>query len=280
MPAPGESSDPWKMVLLDTDQPFLDRAAFREDCRLVGMARSKTILSVTGGPDTGKSYTSRYLAGVGKFLSADDCAFVTREIHLDRLNGIVEAGASADIDGLRLAQRVSLAITDEPLPGYIAGTVGSEQDNMWAADAALWIMSAPKDKPLRWVVFDGFETTVLSPSAQALINSLLGQVATDGKIRIALLGYPGNLSWCTAALRHVVLEMDEFSDPVKVTNHVINYLLEVRRAAEQRKRPPFTAEQLDADVRDVLRGVDPVAPDLHVLEASLTTIAERVLVGA
>jgi hypothetical protein len=278
-PAEVGGTDPWKMVLLHTDQPFLDRTVFREECRLVGVAKTKPILSVTGDPDTGKSYTARYLAGVGKFLCVGDDAFVTKEIHLDRLNGVVDAGAAAEISGLRLARRLSLAITDETLDSHIVNTVGSEQEAAWAADAANWIMSKAQSQPMRWIIFDGFKTAVLSPSAVALINSLVAQVATDAKVRIALLGYPGNLSWCTSVLRHAELEMAEFSDPTQLTKHVINYLLEVRKAAEHRKRPPFTDDQLEAELRAVLGGVDLAAPNLHALEASLTAIAERVLVG-
>jgi hypothetical protein len=132
---------------------------------------------------------------------------------------------------------------------------------------------------MRWIIFDGFETAVLSSSATALINSLVDHVSTDASVRIALLGYTGNLSWCTSVLRHVVLEMAEFSDPSQLARHVINYLLEVRKVAEQRERRPFTDDQLDAAAREVLGRVDPAAPNLHDLEASLTEIAERVLAG-
>jgi hypothetical protein len=277
-PPAADAEAAWQMVLLDTDQPFLDRTEFRADCRLVGTAKTKRILSVTGGADTGKSYTARYLAGVGKFLPSDAEAFITKEIRLDRLNGVVEAGASANIDGLRLAQRLSLAITDEELPSSIAGVVGSEQETTWAADAVVSIMSKAKETPTRWIVFDGFEATVLSPCAQDLINSLIAQVATEQKVRIALLGYPGDVSWCES-LHRVVLDKTEFTDAKKLSDHVFNYLLEVRTAAERRNRPPFTDQQLLTDVRDVLGGIDLSSPDLHALETALTGIAQRVLIG-
>jgi hypothetical protein len=241
---------------------------------------AKPILSVTGDPDTGKSYSSRYLVGVAKSLSDEQNAFVTREIALDSFNGVVATGAPADISGLRLAQRLAQVITDQDLPKYVVSTVGSEQDIAWAADAADWILRNAKDKPLRWIVFDGFETTVLSPSAQALLNSLLAGVARDAKIRIALLGYPGDLSWVAASVQPVTLDLVEFTDRVNLTDHVINYLLEVRRAAVERGRPAFTDEQFKEDVRRVLAGFDPGAPDLAVLDTALTAVAQRVLAGA
>jgi hypothetical protein len=277
--APSSSADVWNLVLLDTGRPFLDRSALRAECRRVVMG-AKPILSVTGDPDTGKSYSSRYLVGVAKSLSDEQNAFVTREIALDSFNGVVATGAPADISGLRLAQRLAQVITDQDLPKYVVSTVGSEQDIAWAADAADWILRNAKDKPLRWIVFDGFETTVLSPSAQALLNSLLAGVARDAKIRIALLGYPGDLSWVAASVQPVTLDLVEFTDRVNLTDHVINYLLEVRRAAVERGRPAFTDEQFKEDVRRVLAGFDPGAPDLAVLDTALTAVAQRVLAGA
>jgi hypothetical protein len=278
--APAAGVDPWRTVLLDTDQPFLDRTTFRTDCRLVAMAGSKPILSITGEPDTGKSYSVRYLASVSKFFRGGAGEFLTKEVRLDRLNGVVETGASPEVGGLRLAQRLARDIVGEGLPDYIVNTVGSEQDAAWAADAASWMISTATACPLRWIILDGFETTVLSSSAQALINSLLAAVAMDGKVRIALIGYPGNLAWCASKLRHVELDLAEFADPRQLTQHVINYLLDVREAAVERRRPPFSDQELHADVHDVLSRFDPASPDLSALEASLTEIAERVLVGA
>lgn len=277
--APRSSADVWNLVLLDTGRPFLDRSALRAECRRVVMG-ARPILSVTGDPDTGKSYSSRYLMGVAKSLCEEQSAFLANEIALDSFNGVMATGAPADISGLRLAQRLAQVITDQDLPKYVVRTVGSEQDVAWAADAADWILRNAKDKPLRWIVFDGFETVVLSPSAQALLNSLIAGVARGAKIRIALLGYPGDLSWCAASVQPVTLDLIDFTDPDTLTEHVINYLLEVRRAAEERGRPPFTEEQLNEDVRRVLSGFDPRVPDLAVLDTALTAVAQRVLAGA
>lgn len=270
-------ANPWSVVLLHTNQPFLDRTGLRDDCRTVVMSGRRPILSVTGGSDTGKSYTARYLAGVSK-LVCDDIAFVTKELRLDRLNGVLETGARADIDGLRLAERLSQAITDEPLPAYVTQTIDSETETTWAADAALAIMSKVQESPRRLIVLDGFDRTVLSPRAKALIDSLLAQVAAEGKVRVAMLGYTGDLSWCEGGVLSVQLQLDEFTDQSKLSAHVIHYLLEVQETAAHRNRPPYTREQMLRDVQDVLRGYDLSAPDLGTLEASLTEVGERVLV--
>lgn len=274
----GAPVDPWSVVLLDTNQPFLDRTGLRDDCRTVVISGRRPILSVTGGSDTGKSYTARYLAGVSKLVCGGDIAFVTKVVRLDRLNGVQETGAPADIDGLRLADRLALAITDEPLPDYVTQTVNSESETTWAADAAVAIMSRAQESPRRWLVLDGFDRTVLSPRAKALIDSFLAQVAAEGKVRVAMLGYTGDLSWCEGGVLPVQLQLDEFNDLSKLSAHVIHYLLEVQETAARRNRPPYTKEQLVVDVQDVLRRYDPTAPDLGTLEASLTEVGERVLV--
>lgn len=244
----------------------------------MGLGSAKPILSVAGGPDTGKSYSADYLLGVTKSLRGER-PIVIKQILLDRLNGVVETGAPADIAGARLARRLSVAITDKPLPDYVERTVGSEQDTTWAADAVEWIMSNAVEAPLRWLVLDGFDATVLSPSAQALINSLIDAVKRDPKVRIALLGYPGNLSWCSSSVRLVRLDLEEFADKEKLTGYVLEYLVEVRRKAAERARPSFTDAQLLNEARGVLEQVDPAAPDLTILEEALTSVAERVLVG-
>jgi hypothetical protein len=274
----GAEVDPWQLVLLHTDQPFLDRAALRAECKLVGLGRTRPILSIGGDPDTGKSYSADYLLGVTKSLRGER-PIVIKKIFLDRLNGVLETGASADIRGARLARRLAMVTTGSPLPDYIERTVGSEQDMTWAADAVDWIMSNAVEAPLRWLVLDGFERTVLSPSAQALIESLIAAVADDPKIRITVLGYPGDLSWCAASVRLVRLDLAEFADREKLEGHVLTYLHEVQKKAAERARPPFTADQLLNDARSVLTRVNPAAPDLTALEAALTKIAERVLVG-
>lgn len=280
-PAAGNGAEtldnPWSVVLLDTNQPFLDRRDLRDNCRTVVMSGRRPILSVAGGSDTGKSYTARYLAGVSKLACGGDSAFETKEVRLDRLNGVLEAGAPPDIDGLRLAERLSLAITDEPLPAYVTQTVGSESETTWAADAALAIMSRARESPRRWIVLDGFDRTVLSPRAKALIDSLLAQVAAEGKVRVAMLGYTGDLSWCEGVLP-VQLQLDEFTDPNKLSTHVIDYLLEVQKTAGRRNRPPYTKEQLLVDVQDVLSRCNASTLDLGTLEATLTEVGERVLV--
>jgi len=270
--------DPWRTVLLRDGRPFLDRASFRTVCQQVGESGATPILSVGGAVDTGKSYTARYLGNVSQ-SSSGNWRLLVSSIRLDWLAGPAATEGSADLDGLKLAQAVAPAVTDQPLAEFAVTSHGSEQDTTWAASTAGWIVSRASAPPVRWLLLDGFESTVLSPSAQAFLDALLAEVANQGSVRVALLGYRGNLSWCADAVTTAELDLADFSDPVKLTTHVFDFLLELQREAAARGRPALTREQVVEDARQVLGIVDLSAPSLPTLEAALTDISERVLVG-
>ncbi|MDH3248799.1 MAG: hypothetical protein OEQ47_07545 [Acidimicrobiia bacterium] len=283
--AVGGGGDPWQVVLLPSRRPFLDRSDLRTSCRRVGLSDTTRILTVGGPSESGKSYTAQYLRGVESLSNGGPRPYVSKRIDLNRLHGVVATDETEDdrplleVDGLRLAQRLALALTDEALPSHAADSIGSEQAATWAADTAFSIVSRAKQDPPRWLILDGFDKTILSPHAQELVNSVLDEVDASGRsVRVALLGYTADVSWLSG-VQPVTLDLADFSDGERLSEYVINFLLEVRTAAEAGERPPYTDEQLDADVLATLALIQPTAPDLHVLEAALTAVAERVLVG-
>lgn len=163
--------------------PFVGRSKLRIILSDILTGNGRNTLIVTGLAGSGRSFTARALVHL---LRPDKFDVV-------RLSCAPPHGRDPDSIIQQAARQIAL-----PLDG-LPPEPQNRQDARWLSELADWFAgqvrwrNGPEDKPL-WLVIDGCDKVQDSDDLNALANSLMQAAIGHPTLRVALLGYTGDVN--------------------------------------------------------------------------------------
>jgi hypothetical protein len=180
-------------VLFD-DLPLIDRQDLRDNVRrMVGQGGRRTLL-VQGGKGMGKTYTRQFIRYVSERRAVSGPRYSV---------GPVDAStrAGSPIDVRELVDMVAL---------YVVGTTPPNFDPTAQPQTVVtlfrtWLISEAEKldtEPVRWLIFDGFDSTTATSAALQLVAELAESASTRdlGPVRVIVLGFDDPLAQPDQAL--------------------------------------------------------------------------------